>query len=504
MYRVILRGAFMKRFVFSCLIVVCVSVPAYAAEDPVTHAMRLYEKRHYGEAAGVLRAQFPALEPGKQGAAYLTLGMVYLKNAELHRELQQVAAAVSADYLKKLTSLKGKGRSRIADLYLGEALLEAGKPDQAAVSLEQFIASAGIDTRSTSIAKVVLGLSYYLRDNKQKAEELWGGVDTTDPELKSALAAAYSKAGLVEKNPVVLAEESLAQAKKSGKGIPMRLLKNVLGVYAKAGLGEKGLALVNSFDLKAFSYREVASKTKVINFYDLSLLGDLSTLYRQASIAALEKASADAKLKDTASYYLGEAYTLSGNIEQSVKATAAFISAVQMPQQYRDKAMARQGANQYLRGRQLEALGVWDDLSQKQPEDPEVLAEVLITCGGLKVDCPKPAKKALALIETGEGRKIFILNIALGRYYLGKKDYGRAASYMEAGRDKSNKNKIESNDPVMLVNLAEAYYRTKRFSEALEIYFEMSKQFPEVRQIQEAMQGVYSIEHKSAGDVKIF
>jgi len=246
------------------------------------------------------------------------------------------------------------------------------------------------------------------------------------------------------------------------------------------------------------------SRTKVINYYDLSLLGDISTLYLQASIVALEKASADAKLKATANYYLGEAYSLSGNVEQSAKTTASFISSAQMPQQYRDKAMARQGANQYLRGRQFEALGVWDELSRKQPEDPEVLAEVLIACSGIKVDCPKPVKKAVASVETGEGRKFFTLNIALGRYYLGKKDYARAVSFMEAGRDKSNKNKIESNDPVMLVSLAEAYYRTKKFSEALEIYFEMSKQFPEVRQIQEAMQGIYSMEHKSAGDVKIF
>jgi hypothetical protein len=56
----------------------------------------------------------------------------------------------------------------------------------------------------------------------------------------------------------------------------------------------------------------------------------------------------------------------------------------------------------------------------------------------------------------------------------------------------------------MLVGLAEAYYRTKQYSENLEIYFEMSKQFPAVRQIQEAMQGIYAVEHKSAGDVKIF
>jgi hypothetical protein len=55
----------------------------------------------------------------------------------------------------------------------------------------------------------------------------------------------------------------------------------------------------------------------------------------------------------------------------------------------------------------------------------------------------------------------------------------------------------------MLINLAEAYYQTMRFSEALEIYFAMSNQFPAVRQIQVAMQGVYSMEQKSAGDARI-
>ena len=55
----------------------------------------------------------------------------------------------------------------------------------------------------------------------------------------------------------------------------------------------------------------------------------------------------------------------------------------------------------------------------------------------------------------------------------------------------------------MLVNLAEAYYGSRQFSEALEIFFEMSKQFPAVRQIQVALQGVYSMEQKSVGDVKI-
>jgi hypothetical protein len=120
------------------------------------------------------------------------------------------------------------------------------------------------------------------------------------------------------------------------------------------------------------------------------------------------------------------------------------------------------------------------------------------------VDCARIEPGATRAAESGEGRKTRALNVALGRFHLRRGDYGRAVLYLEAGRDKSKKNRIESNDPVMLVNLAEAYYRGRQFSEGLEIYFEMSKHFPVVRRIQEAMQGMYAMEHKSAGDVKIF
>ena len=108
-----------------------------------------------------------------------------------------------------------------------------------------------------------------------------------------------------------------------------------------------------------------------MNFYEPSLLGSLAELFLQASIAALEKAATDPKLKDTANYYLGDAYAQAGNVQQSAKVTAAFISSAQMPQSYKDRATARQAANQHQRGRQFEAIGVWDELSRKQPQDPD-------------------------------------------------------------------------------------------------------------------------------------
>jgi predicted Zn-dependent protease len=476
----------------------------FAADDVVTRAIKLYEKRHYHQAARLLRAESASIEAGKRGSANLALGMIYFKSAMLHREFYQAAVSASQDYLKKLSTAQRKDRSRFVDLYLGEALVESGKPGAAATHLKRFSQGNGVEPRYRAIAKVCLGLGYYQNNEASKGTELWGRIDASDLEVKAELAAAYSKAHLKDKDPSAIAEGIVSEMKRSGNPLSMRMVKNLVALYARgSGGADKGLDLLDRSDLNAFSYREVLGKSKVIHFYDLSLLNDMATLYGRVSIAYLEKAAGDPKVKDAAEFYLGQACALFGSIEQSSKVIASFVATSQMPQPYKDRIQVWQGANLYARNRQTDAMGMWDELVRKQPEDPDLIAEVLLACSWMKVECPKALQKATALVEAGEGKKLSSLNIAIGKYHLSRLDDAKAISYLEAGRDKSNKNKVESNDPAMLVSLADAYYRTKKFSEALEIYFEMSKHFPEVRQIQEAMQGVYAIEHKSAGDVKI-
>ncbi len=480
-----------------------VATQASAADDALTRAVKLYEKRHYDEAASLLRSNLAALGSARQGPANLALGMTYFRNALLHRELYRASAWASQNYLKKLSALRGGSRSRFVDLFMGEALIEAGKPDVAAIYLKQFMANEKQETQYQAIAEVNLGLSYQKNNEAAKAGPLWAAIGATDPEVKAELAAAYSRAGLKEKNPLALAEESLAAQTKRGKPLSIRMVKNILAVYARAGLIEKGLELLKRADLKAFSFRETLGKTKVINFYDLSLLDDMASLYGQASIAYLEKAAADAKVKGSAEFYLGQAYALFGSADRSAKTAESFLATTQLPPQFRNQIRVLQGANLYSMNRKAEAMKLWDELALKPSQDPDVLAEVLFTCGRLKAECPNAARQGAKAADAGEGKKFSALNTALGKYHLGRLDTSRAIAYLEAGRDKSNKNKIEANDPELLVSLADAYFRTKKFSEALEIYFEMSKQFPEVRQLQEAMQGVYAMEHKSAGDVKI-
>ena len=264
--------------------------------------------------------------------------------------------------------------------------------------------------------------------------------------------------------------------------------------------------MVRAADLATASYVEkfkaAKGTAKSIAFYDLALLMDLAQLYRELARRRLEQAAADARVKPTAEYYLAEALAGLGRNDEAAAMAQSFLARPQAPEQYRSRARARLALIAHQQGKKEEAERAWTAMAEAS-SDPEVLAAVVLGCVEAGAQCAKVLARAGQAAETGEVRRYQRLNFALGTYYLRKKDYARAIAGMEAGRDKSNKNKIEANDPEMLAGLAEAYYRTKKFSEGLEIFFEMSQEFAVVRQIQEAVQGVYGMEQRSAGDVRI-
>jgi len=492
----------MKKAALLCVMIVFFAGSLSFADGPVEKGMKLYKKHLYEDAGKLLYSYLPSLKPGEKGTACLSLGMVYLSSARLYSELRHTSISVHLDYLTKIDAVSGKAKSRLVKLYLAQAYLEAEKPEKAAAILQRFIADKKIKPKDKAIGKVSLGVSYFLLGKPKKAKKLWSSVKTKDPEVLSELAKAYCKAGLTKKNPLAICDEALKIAQKSGGTASIQVIKNVLWVYVATGQVEKGLDLIKSANLKAFSYEEAMAKNKIIRFYDLSLLSSLSILYGKAGIKYLEKASTDEKVKGPALYYLGTANAFFGDIDESTKVFELFVSTARMPARYKNTAKVMLAENRYLKGDKAQSKRLLGDMAQATT-NPYMLSDILFACSRLQVECQKTAKKAFVIVETGEGKAFSRVNFALGKYYLQKKDYVKAAFYMEAGRDKSNKNKIEYNDPVMLVSLAKAYYRTKKFSEALEIYFEISKQFPAVRQIQIAMQGVYSMEQKSAGDAKI-
>jgi tetratricopeptide (TPR) repeat protein len=493
-----------SRTVLCSVILILLATPVCPAENPVTLAMTLYKKNHYQEAASILRNHLDSYKTDQRGASQLGLGLIYLKNAQLHRELYLTSLSVHLDYLKKLTSLDGKARSKLGYLYLGEVILEGGKPSNAVGYLKKSISIPNIEKKYREIATINLGLCYYLQGDKTKAKDLWNKVTQDDPEVNSELAAAFSRANITGQNPETICEKAIETVKRSGDGIPSRITKNALGVYVKNGNLDKGFDLLELTRLKAYSSEEVIGKYKVLHFYDLALLHNMAKLYGKASIELLIKATADKRSRDLANYYLGEAYAVIDRFDKSVEATSAFLESSKAPERLKMKAEVCKVNLLYSKGEKVKARNLFMELLNKHPNSPDLLADILHICSRFSVKCDKISLDAEAIAKSGEGKKVSGLNFALGKYYLSRKDYKKAISYMEAARDKSNKNKIEYNDPLLLIHLAEAYYKNKQFSEALEIYFSLSKPFPVVRQIQGAMQGVYSMEQKSAGDVKIF
>jgi len=349
-------------------------------------------------------------------------------------------------------------------------------------------------------ARAYAGLAHFMQKDGATARAIWKSLDVRDAQVKATLAAVYSRAGITDPAPLALADAALKDSDRPAALVRQKLI----GVYARAGLTAKALALVEQTDLKAPMATEVLGPAKTINFYDPALLGELAALYRHASRVALERAAADARLKGTAEYYLGAAFLESGDAERALQATRAFLAVPGAPPAYRNRARVREATARSLLGRRADDGSVWAEVAPDTVADPELLADIVAACVRYRLQCAAIEPRAVRAAEAGERRKMAALNFALGTYHLRKGDVPRAVAYLESARDKTNKNRIEANDPLLLVTLAEAYYQSTQFSESLEIYFEMSRQFPVVRGLQETLQGVYAMTHKSAGDVKIF
>ena len=483
---------------FLSLVLLATALTVAAADEPVATAMKLYEKRRYEQAARLVEdARFD----GERGAqAHLVLGMIYLRKADLHEAFARTAAAAELDYLDKLSKAADEGRSRYARLYLAEALLSSGNAREAARHFERVRADPGVERNHRALAGIGLGAAHWAQRDPERARKLWSG---TEDALEVRLARAAAQGRAKESDPRKLRE--VADAAAGDKGLSPRGRRYLIEIYLAVGAPEQALAVVRAADLAAPSHVEkfkaAGGTAKTIAFYDLALLTDLAQLYRELARRRLEQAAADPRIKPTAEYYLAEALGALGENDAAAAAAQAFLARPQAPAQYRSRAQAQLALLAYRQGKREEGERALAGMAESS--DVEALAAAVLACAGAGAPCPKLLARASQVAEAGDVRRTQRVGFALGTYYLRRHDYARAIAFMEGGRDKSNKNKIEVNDPEMLASLAEAYYRTKKYSEGLEIFFEMSQEFAVVRQIQEAMQAVYSMEQRSAGDVRI-
>jgi hypothetical protein len=460
-----------------------------AADGGLRQAAQLVDRHYYETAAAALRS---AADPN----ARFLLARAYLGNAALHRALQRSSLATGTRYLQKLVAQRGRDRSRLAALYYGEYLLESGKTEAGLAQLRAFLNDGGAPARYREIAQLRLAAA------QARSAPALSQAKSPDPEVRSQAAAALVRFDAGRAQAVALVDGMVEAAQRRREALPMRALSNALEVYARAGESGKAFALLSGSNLGRPSSEETLGKSKVLRFYDPALLGSLARLYQGAGEGALVPLTSDARLKGVAGFVLAESYLDTERAAQAATLLAT-LAAGELPAGYRERASVLQAAAEARAGKPRKGAAL-AELGQRHAADPALLAEVLSACLRARAACDGVVIGARQLAASGQGERFRRLHEAVGRQYLAARQTERALLALETARDKANKNKIDANDPLLLVTLADLYLETKSFSENLEIYFELSKEFPAVRQLQEMGQGIYSMEYRSAGDVKIF
>lgn len=473
-----------------------VSSTVIAAESPLTAALKSGEKRQYEIAILKIRQAMPQLsEQERVNANYIT-AVMSLKSAELYQSFNRINLAAFDEAYNLLAKEKKEFRSQYIDFYTAEHLVESGKCDAAAPLLKRVLDNKSILATFKDYSRVLQAACIFRNGGAKNGAEMLAKIKPSNVVVaveKLAVAAAASKKD-------VLAEWKKINASANGDAKKIRFVSKSLAILTAAGEFDAALDLVASADLSSPDFEE-ASKDKTYFYYDVSLLRNLADFYLANARHYFNKLVDHPKLGDQVKFYLMQASLLDrGDLNKRIE-SVAFPNDATAPEKLKPLLSIYRNALQDYRTKKL-VDGV--KLVSGNEQQLDLLAEAVRVCRLMAQKCESLI--ALSKKNGGEafGARFVNINRALGEYYLANGDVSTAQTYLEYARDKSNKNKIEANEPVLLTALADVYFHSKTYSESLEILFEFAKYFPAVRQLQEAMQSIYSVDHKSAGDVRIF
>jgi len=256
------------------------------------------------------------------------------------------------------------------------------------------------------------------------------------------------------------------------------------------------VADLEGVDLDAPDVEDASDPKKILRFFDPLRL---ETLERRAWKSALLELSPLAQegqgmANKLARFYAGYSLFFLGETAEAVSLLASFDLAALGPDYYArvrvitaassapgDAAALWESTRNYP-----EAVLLWNELSPAEPVASALTERLksLPQSFGESADETMVGRWGLAALSRGLDSKEVLT--ALSRH-----------------RNHANKNKIEWNDPLLLVALAAANYSNSDYPQSLETLFELAKSFEGLRGLQWNLQGVYAARQKSAGDARI-
>lgn len=487
------------QLVSGALLVTLLSVAqAQGLDESGRQAAELLSRHYYQSAVAELVTATDSLADMQ---SLLVMSVALQRSSEVYEIAWGHALAAEREYLRRLQKTTGKG-SHFAMLYLAENRLAAGRADEARRLAGKFLGARGVAAKYRDMARIVNARALLASGDRKTAIGLLQKIASRDPEVQAELLWARFEAGQERKQAAERIDEIARSQRLRPGGLSLRVLNRLLCIYNSSGNFARAWEALRGADIGAAVHRETLADGVQLRFYSSSLSKNIAETYRLAAMRFLSIAQKEGRYAAVAAYLQDETRALFDEFADSSSGMSAKPDA--LPPAYRQRAEILRAALLWRGGDRSAGEQALDGLATEYRSDAGALGGVLQMCYRLRARCRVAREHGQAALSGLEGDSHRLLQSALGLYYLSRNQVEQAMSALEAGRDKSRRNRLDGNDPVHLLELAELYRRQGKYPEHLEIYFELGKEFPAVRNIQEAVQGVYAAEHISAGDVNIF
>jgi hypothetical protein len=255
---------------------------------------------------------------------------------------------------------------------------------------------------------------------------------------------------------------------------------------------------VQGVDLDAPDVEDASDPQKILRFFDPLPLETLERRAWKSALAELSPLSQEGQgmANKLGRFYAGYSLFFLGETKEAAKCLSPIDLAALGPDYHARARVIKAASSESIdvalwesTRNYPEAVLLWNELSPAEPI-ASALSERLKSL---------PQSFDESADETMVGRW-GLAALSRGPDWLDSKE---VLVVLSKHRNHANKNKIEWNDPVLLVALAAANYERNDYPQSLETLFELAKSFDGLRGLQWNLQGVYAARQKAAGDARI-
>lgn len=458
-----------------------------AVKPGLEGAQELFSRNHWEAARAHLRSQWTSLRERDRAAATFLVGRSYVREGELHRGVGRLAAEVGLAYLEELAAARTSRNLAWIPLFTGFHQLEAGRDREAERTLFAAGARATLPAEWKASARLRRAVALHRLGRAREAAAILGE-PSPEGRFWRLLVGGTAEA---------------APAAPGGRR--QRLM--AAAVLFRASRAAEAEALLAGQDLDLPDVEDKSDPQKVLRFHDPAVAAAWERICWERAVVALKPLAAGGTgvERSLAGYYLGLSLFHLGVPDESarfLREASASSLGPELQGAARLLLSASSWKNRAPAGPELASL--WED-TRVQPES--VLLWEELARGDLAKAEPFATKLEARLRDLLSSSPERPSGALVGRWGLARlrrgDDPADLVTALSEHRDHSNKNKLEWNDPLLLLALAGANAADREYAQALETLFELSKTVPGLRALQWNLQGLYAARQKAGGEARI-